>query len=138
MNTRNPYFDEVKVGIVEEARQMKASERQTLDFVFMKKVLKSLAPKHTAILKVLARMQLEEGKNTPSLCGQYECVHLRVWKRKCFDNMDVSQSAEFQSMVKELSDHNMIQIQTDETAGHDFVCIPTKRAKVIEIMKLLN
>lgn len=124
------------MGINEESRKMKTTEKQVLDFVFMKKVLKSVAPKHTAILKVLANMQLEHGKEHASLKRKHDFVLYKKWKNKCFnESFVVTKSDEFQSMVKELSDHNMIYIEADVKAGIDYVCIPTNKSQVQEILK---
>jgi len=127
----------VKSGISEETRKIKATQRQVQDFVFMQKVLKSIAPKHSGILKVLAKLQLAKGKENASL-GDYEYVRFSEWKNLCFtESFIVNKDAEFSSMVKELSDHNMIQIESDANAGLDYVCIPTSKAKVQEILKSL-
>lgn len=104
----------------------------------MQKVLKSVAPKHTDILKILATMQINEGQRHSFFGEEYEYVRLDQWQNKCFKDFQVSKSSEFQSMVKELSDHNMIQIRQDFNAGIDFVCIPTSKSKVQEILKSLR
>ena len=137
VKTWDPYYDEIKIGIAEQSRKAKVTEIQNLDFVFMQKVLKSVAPKHTDIIKVLAKMQLEDGGKYPTLSVDHDYVRLDKWQNKCFQNYDVSKTSEFQSMVKELSDHNMIQIKSVYSIGADFVCIPTSKAKVKEILKSL-
>lgn len=103
--------------------------------MFMKKVLKSVAPKHTAILKELAKMQLSSGKPNISL-GSFEYVDLKEWREICFDTaFIVTKSSEFDSMLRELCDHHMVQRIDDTFAGITYVCIPTKKDKVVEILK---
>lgn len=51
VNTHEPYYDEIEASIKEGPRKIRSTQQEKVDFVFMKKVLKSIAPKHTAILK---------------------------------------------------------------------------------------
>ena len=103
--------------------------------MFMKKLLKSVAPKHTAILKELAKMQLTSGEPNISL-GSFEYVDLKDWKHICFDTaFIVSKNSEFDSMLRELCDHHMVQRIDDTSVGITYVCIPTKKDKVREILK---
>jgi len=103
--------------------------------VFMKKVLKSVAPKHTAILKELAKIQLASGKPNSSL-GTFEYVNLKEWKQICFGTaFIVTKDSEFDSMFKELCDHHMVQRIDDTSVGITYVCIPTKKDKVQEILE---
>lgn len=103
--------------------------------MFMKKVLKSVAPKHTDILKELAKLQLASGKPNVSL-GSFEYVNLKDWKHICCSTaFIVSKDSEFDSMLRELCDHHMVQRIDDISVGITYVCIPTKKDKVREILK---
>lgn len=115
---------------------MKVKQKQVLDYVFMQKVLKSLAPKHAQTLKILAELQISQGKVDKRAEG-YEYVNKRDFKRKCNDEMISKSDAQMQSILNELCDHGMIRWNHDYTAQQEYVCIPTSRRKVKEILRFL-
>lgn len=137
-DTNEAYYDEVKHSITDEARRIKSTQKQILDYVFMKKVLDSIAPKHTDILKALANLQIEKGKED-NASGGFAYVEYSEWKSKCIKTlMIVSKDPEFFSMFNELRDHGMIRLKHDGVLKKDFVCIPTTKNKVHEILKSLE
>jgi hypothetical protein len=138
MDTCDPYYNEVKQAFGHDTRKMKATQKQVLDYVFMKKVLDSIAPKHTDILKALGNLQISKGKEDNS-SGGFAYVDYNEWRSQCFKTlMIVSKEAEFISMVNELRDHSMVRLKHDGVLKKDFVCIPATNKKVIEIMKSLD
>lgn len=117
---------------------MKATQKQVLDYVFMKKVLDSIAPKHTDILKALGSLQISKGKED-NTAGGFAYVDFSEWKSHCFKTlMIVSKVPEFLSMVSELRDHGMVRLKHDGVQKKDFACIPATNKKVVEIMKSLD
>jgi len=140
INTFCPYYDEVKTGINDETRKIKATQRQVLDYVFIQKVLKSIAPKHTEIIKELCKLQISKGKgDTYSSIGKnsYIWVNFNEWNSVCKNKMIATKADEFRSMVRELKDHGMIEYRDENSEGNSFVCIPTNMAKVLDILRSL-
>ncbi len=116
---------------------MKTKQKQVLDFVFMQKVLKSLAPKHSQILKVLADMQISVGTGTGGRDRgrDFEYVSYKDWKSKCFDKMIVKGEGEMRSILNELCDHGMIRLHNQNQ--REYIYIPTSNSKVEEILQRL-
>jgi hypothetical protein len=138
VHTYEPYFDEIDKGIKENFKTIKTVQRESVNFVFMKKVLKSLASRHTTIFNELAKMQLSEGKPNRKL-GEYDYVNFEEWKHICLNKafIVISESS-FDVMTRELIDHHVIQKYEDFAAKITYVCIPTKKENVQEIVNSLN
>lgn len=138
VHTYEPYFDEIAKGIKENFKSIKTVQRESVNFVFMKKVLKSLASKHTTIFNELAKMQLSEGKPNRKL-GEYDYVNFEEWKHVCLKKAFIVMSeSSFDVMMRELIDHHIIQKYEDFSAKITYVCIPTKKENVQEIVNSLN
>uniref|UniRef100_A0A7S3QE25 Origin recognition complex subunit 2 winged-helix domain-containing protein n=2 Tax=Chaetoceros debilis TaxID=122233 RepID=A0A7S3QE25_9STRA len=116
---------------------MKIQQKQVLDYEFMQKVLKSLAPKHAQTLETLAQMQISEGKVKKKTEG-YDYVNKKDFNRKCNSKMITKSGAQLQSILDELCDHGMIRWTTDYTTQQESLCIPTSRKKVPEILHSLQ
>lgn len=115
------------------------AQKEAIDYAFMEKVLKSIAPKHTAILKMLGDLQLSKNtQGNTSNSDRYDFVSYTEWKKMCFEALLVNKETELKHMLKELTDHRIIELRTDRSAGRDYVCIPTTRDKVREIVKKLK
>lgn len=114
------------------------AKKEMIDYVFMEKVLKSIAPKHTEILKRLGELQLSKSGDASISGDKYDFVDYIEWKQKCFRQMIVTKESEFKKMMSELIDHKIIELKSDNVAGKDFVCIPTTRSKVKEILSKLK
>jgi hypothetical protein len=116
------------------------AKTETIDYVFMEKVLKSIAPKHTEILKRLGILQLSKAstRNGDNTNAKYDYVSYTEWRQKCFGEMVVTKEADLKKMMSELIDHRIIELRTDHEAGRDFLCIPTTRNKVKEIVNKLH
>jgi origin recognition complex subunit 2 len=135
-DTYVPYYDEIQQISTGETRQMKVKQKQVLDYEFMQKVLKSLAPRHAQTLKMLAQMQISQGKVNKRAEG-YEYVNKKDFDRKRKDEMITKTDAQMQSILNELCDHGMIRWTTDYTTQQESLCIPTSKEKVQEILHSL-
>ena len=142
-DTYFPYYEEVKTIVTEESRKIKAiHQNEALDFIFMQKVLKSLAPKFEQILKILGKLQLskfEEGESGGGNSNQFShFVDYKEWKSKCFDKIITNKEGELKNMMKELIDHKMIERRVDESEGKEYIRIPASKQKVKQVLKSLE
>jgi len=119
-DTYVPYYDEIQQIDTGETRQMKIQQKQVLDYEFMQKVLKSLAPKHAQTLETLAQMQISEGKVNKKTEG-YDYVNKKDFNRKCNSKMITKSGAQLQSILDELCDHGMIRWTTDNTTQQEYL-----------------
>ena len=141
------------MGVINETRKIKAfAKNEAIDYIFMQKVLKSIAPKHTDILRILGELQLSKSSSTsnsiggdttstnsnPKTNGNEKYVTYTEWKTQCFNKMLTSKETEFKSMMKELIDHKIIELRKDSSVGRDYVYIPASRAKVQEILTKIS
>ena len=114
------------------------AQKEAIDYVFMEKVLESIAPKHTESLKCLAKLQLSKQGNSDILGEKYDYVEYSEWKLRCFEDLVVNKEQELKKVMGELIDHRVIEKRTDASAGKDYICIPTTRKKVQDILNNLN
>ncbi len=155
-DTLFPYYEEVKAIVSDESRKIKAiHQNEALDFIFMQKVLKSLAPKYEQILKILGNLQLSNVTDSGGVTGSVSSnnnsnsnnnnntkaqgfVDYKEWKKKCFENIVTNKEGELKNMMKELIDHKMIERKVDESEGKEYIRIPASKHKVRQILKSME
>jgi origin recognition complex subunit 2 len=129
VNTYRPYVDELANGVVEDCPKTNKSRRTQLpvddleDASFWN-VLKSLSPRHTEVIKVLATLQSENQKPVDHKALLQNCKH----------KMIVSNDTALRGYLTELVDHAFVETGKDATTGSEWLRIPLSREKIQEIM----
>mmetsp|Transcript_2641 Transcript_2641/g.3802 ORF Transcript_2641/g.3802 Transcript_2641/m.3802 type:complete len:107 (+) Transcript_2641:579-899(+) len=104
----------------------------------MEKVLRSLAPRHEEVFRILAELQISniEGGTSISNTGEKDVfIDYKDWWEACSKKMAVSKETEFKSMIKELTDHKMIEFMADGSVGKSYIRIPASVAKIQDLLK---
>jgi hypothetical protein len=87
-------------------------------------VLKSLSPRHTEVIKVLATLQSENQKPVDHKALLQNCKH----------KMIVSNDTALRGYLTELVDHAFVETGKITTTGSEWLRIPLSQEKIQEIM----
>jgi len=150
VHTRRPYVEELTMLREDESAARKRSNKRKVveesnaqRFV---EILKTLAPRHAEIVRILARMQLDitnttttteaaattTGKRTGTARGG-RWIEYKKFLSECDKNF-LSKS-HIRPMLSELKDHALVDTLVDETS--EYVRIPYPDAKLREVL-LMN
>lgn len=116
-------------SVTDTNRKLKSSHNHGTDTAFLERVIRSLAPRHAEIVHQLAEMQLDQTSQTGSLAF----VEYKALKKLCTEKMIINKESEFQSMIKELMDHGIVQCKIEEKTYKDLLGIPFNRSQMREI-----
>ena len=110
---------------------MKGKNQNDLDFRFMQKTLRSLAPRHTEVLKAFAQLQLNIIRKSKSIKWAHsnDCVQYKEFKEKFVKEMIHSSDTDLKDIMIELRDHGIIVKKVDHDK-EDIVSIPTTRSNI--------
>jgi hypothetical protein len=97
----------------------------------MERVIRSIAPRHAEIVHQLAEMQLEKASQTGTNAS---FVEYKALKKTCTEKMIISKESEFQSMIKELMDHGIVECKNDDKTYKDLVGIPIDKSQLRDIL----
>lgn len=138
LTTFRPYFKELSKGeiLAEQIFDNKSKSQNMLvqkggksTMVGLSQILESLAPKHAEVLLELAALQIESHKKTnrndSSLGGKqrnnrrkkdselFVSVTYNELKDKCQQKMFVSSDANLRAVIREMSDHDIVETKRD-------------------------
>lgn len=118
VHTHRAYFEEIRHGPrTESTKKARKIHIERASVVAVAKVLESLAPRHAEVVQLLATLQ--RSRNS-------EPVSFATLKSQCASKMLTSSDSQLRNMLKELSDHGIVSVRTDEETAKQIVCIPHK------------
>jgi len=109
--------------------------------IFIERVIRSIAPRHAEIVHHLAEMQLEKvqanGTSNTSIQTMIHqtYVEYKALKKLCTEKMIINKETEFQSMIKELVDHGIVECKNDDKTYKDIVGIPLEKNQLKEVLE---
>jgi origin recognition complex subunit 2 len=129
VHTYRPYVDELANGVVENCPKTNRSRKSKfpvddLEDANFWNVLKSLSPRHTEVIKVLATLQSENQKPVDHKALLQNCKH----------KMIVSNDTALRGYLTELVDHAFVETGKITTTGSEWLRIPLSQEKIQEIM----
>jgi hypothetical protein len=129
VHTYRPYVDELANGVVEDCPKANRSRKSKfpvddLEDANFWNVLKSLSPRHTEVIKVLATLQSENQKPVDHKALLQNCKH----------KMIVSNDTALRGYLTELVDHAFVETGKITTTGSEWLRIPLSQEKIQEIM----
>lgn len=118
MTTYRPYYDEIKHGMTDSSVSAnKSRENKLQSDRGIKDVLRSLAPRYSETLKLLATLQLAD-KSTEANGVEYSS-----FRGQCQSKMFVTSDNALRLMLGELKDHDIVSLKIG-AEGNERVLIP--------------
>lgn len=126
VHTRRPHSHEL-VMLKDQERRKAASKKDSEGLALTQKaasVLQHLAPRHTEVLQILARLQLEAQTSDGSSKG----VSYFTWRDRCKASFAVNKNSVLDTYLNELKDHGLVCTKVDE------LWMPYGKTKLREIL----
>ncbi|GKY97613.1 hypothetical protein MPSEU_000719700 [Mayamaea pseudoterrestris] len=129
LHTYRPYVKELVM--LSESKKKSAIHKAELSQLErierVEGVLELLAPRHTEVMQVLAKLQLEQTL-------EESWVKMPVFRKQCKNSHIIAKDSGLDSFLNELTDHGLVQIDRRSESG-DFIRAPFNRAKLQQILK---
>lgn len=133
VHTHRPYVKELVM--LEETKRTRSKQAATRSQALAKSktqfqgTLTSLAPRHAEAIQILARLQL-------SLPSNQTWVNYVEFRKQCTNNCVVNKETNLATLLVDLIDHGLVQVEIKEEEELKLVTIPFERAKVKEMLRL--
>lgn len=126
VHTHRPYVEEMAM-LSEEVRKktakLKSQDADHADRAL--EVLKNLAPRHSEVVQILARLQLEQSQKDA-------WIDYLVFRNKCKTMCAINKDSQLRSFMVELKDHGLIVSKTQDRS--ELVRVPYSEPKLREIL----
>jgi origin recognition complex subunit 2 len=139
VHTHRPYVEELTTLRDQEARQLdKRSNGKKSSFFTNEttsqassdrilRVLQNLAPRHAEVVQILARLQLDSNQ---------DWIEYRDFCNACKKACVIAKDSQLRAFLSELTDHELIAMNTTANANRKTVRVPHPRAQLQEILAM--
>ena len=127
VHTHQPYVKELDMLVLPSSKS-KRNQQQTVRasrVEHIESVLDSLAPRHTEVMQVLARLQLESKDD--------DWVKMMAFRKQCKNEHLVTKDAQLDVYLNELNDHGLINTDNRKDSG-EFIRAPFGADKLKQIL----